>query len=139
MSEAYNNSSIDTELQVRLMNLVMGESSDFERDQLQLMMEQRPELVAYYQHLEHLHGLLSEVGAGEPAIDIDIDSATVDVVWQLPADRRERVLAALENKSPKPPGKVTLAKMGSFRNWRVTPGEAVVVASISFVLISSFP
>lgn len=53
MSEANNNSlinngPIDSELQVRLMNLVMGEASDFERDQLQLLMEQRPELVAYY-------------------------------------------------------------------------------------------
>ncbi len=133
MSEAYHNSSIDTELQVRLMNLVMGEASDFERDQLQLMMEQRPELVAYHQHLEHLHGLLSEVGAGEPGVDAD--SSTVDEVWQLPADRRDRVLAVLENRSPQPSDKVTLAKKSGLRNWRVTPMEAVVVASISFVLI----
>ena len=115
------------------MNLVMGEASDFERDQLQLMMEQRPELVAYHQHLEHLHGLLSEVGAGEPGVDAD--SSTVDEVWQLPADRRDRVLAVLENRSPQPSDKVTLAKKSGLRNWRVTPMEAVVVASISFVLI----
>ena len=87
-----DNNLIDTELQVRLMNLVMGEASDFERDQLQLLMEQRPELAAYCKHLEHLHGLLSDVGSGEPAIDID--SATADTEWRLPADRRERVMAA---------------------------------------------
>jgi hypothetical protein len=77
MSQAYNNSSIDLELQVRLMNLVMGEASDFERDQLQLLMEQRTELVAYYQHLEHLHGLLCVVGAEEPSMDVDPLSADI--------------------------------------------------------------
>ncbi len=41
MNEEFNdNPMIDNELQVRLMNLVLGEASDFERDQLQTMMEQ---------------------------------------------------------------------------------------------------
>lgn len=143
MSDVYNenpldNSSsddnlIDTELQVRLMNLVMGEASDFERDQLQLLMEQRPELAAYCKHLEHLHGLLSEVGAGEPTIDAD--SATADNEWRLPADRRERVLAVLENRISNPPPKVTLANQHSFRNWRTTTMEAIVVASIACVVL----
>ncbi len=143
MSDAYNespngNSSsdhnlIDTELQVRLMNLVMGEASDFERDQLQLLMEQRPELAAYCKHLEHLHGLLNEVGAGEPTIDVD--STTDDAGWRLPADRRERVLAVLENRSANPPPKVTLANQSSFRSWRITTMEAIVVASIACVIL----
>ncbi len=133
MSEANQNSSIDLELQVRLMNLVMGEASDFERDQLQLLMEQRPELVAYYQHLEHLHGLLSEVGAGE--LEIDVDTSTTEDVWQLPADRRERVLAVLDNRSASPPEKVTLANKKWPKHWRVTALESVVVASIACVLI----
>ncbi|MCY2986229.1 MAG: von Willebrand factor type A domain-containing protein [Planctomycetota bacterium] len=143
MSDAYNeipngnNSSdinwIDTELQVRLMNLVMGEASDFERDQLQLLMEQRPELAAFCKHLEHLHGLLSDVGAGEPAIDID--SATADAEWRLPADRRERVLAVLENRIVNPPPKVRLANKRSLRNWRITTMEAIVVASIACVIL----
>ena len=133
MSEANNNRSIDIELQVRLMNLVMGEASDFERDQLQMLMEQRPELVAYYQHVEHLHGLLNEVGAGE--LEIDVDTSTPEDVWQLPADRRVRVLAVLDNRNPSPPEKVTLANKKWPKNWRVTALEAVVVASIACVLI----
>ena len=141
MSEANNNSSIDNglidpELQVRLMNLVMGEASDFERDQLQLLMEQRPELVTYYQHLEHLHGLLSEVGVGELGeLEIDVDTSTAEDVWQLPTDRRERVLAVLDNRNPSPPEKVTLASKWWPKHWRVTTLEAVVVASIACVLI----
>ena len=138
MSEANNNSSGDSgsselQLQVRLMNLVMGEASDFERDQLQLLMEQRPELIAYYQHLEHLHGLLSEVGAGE--LEIDVDTSTAEDVWQLPTDRRERVLAILDNRNPSPLEKVTLANKWWPKHWRLTTLEGVVVASIACVLI----
>ena len=104
--------SISPELQVRLMNLVLGEASDFERDQLQLLMEQRAEVAAYYQHLEHLHGLLSEVGAGDPLIDGS--AATEDGAWQLSADRRAKVLAVIDNPSSTNPSssqadKVTLA------------------------------
>ncbi len=65
MNDDFRNSSIDLELQVRLMNLVMGEASDFERDQLQALMEQRPELAAYCEHVEHLHGLLNEAAIGD--------------------------------------------------------------------------
>jgi Mg-chelatase subunit ChlD len=143
MSDAYNESPIDnsssdnnlinTELQVRLMNLVMGEASDFERDQLQLLMEQRPELAAFCKHLEHLHGLLREVGAGEPSIDVD--SATADTEWRLPTDRRERVLAVLENRSLDLPPKVTLSNKRGFRNWRITTMEAIVVASVACVIL----
>ena len=96
MSEAFHTDPIDAELQVRLMNLVMGEASDFERDQLQLLMEQRPELAAYMQHIEHLHGLLCVVGTDDASIDVD--ESTVDKTWQLPTDRREKLLAFLDGK-----------------------------------------
>lgn len=133
MSEAFSNSSIDTELQVRLMNLVMGEASDFERDQLQLLMEQRSELAAYYRHLEQLHGLLCEVAAGEPSLEVDASAA--DGAWQLSTERRERVLAVLDNQSPNPPDKVALANKSGLKRWRVTVAQVVVFASLACVLI----
>ena len=132
-SNPTDSNPIGIELQVRLMNLAMGESSDFERDQLQLLMEQRAEVAAYYQHLGHLHGLLCEVGAGE--LEFDVDTSTAVDIWQLPADRRERVLAVLDNRIPSPPEKVTLANKWWPKRWRVTTLEAVVVASIACVLI----
>lgn len=119
MNDRFDSKSIDKELQVRLMNLAMGEASDFERDQLQLMMEQRAELAAYYQHLKHLHGLLCEVGSGEPAIECD--PSTTGTPWQLPADRREKLLSVLENQKPHSFDKVTLANRAGpsegLRHW----------------------
>ena len=89
-----NDNSIDVELQVRLLNLVIGEASDFERDQLQQLMEQRPELAEYLRHLEHVHGLLSEVGDGEWGVEND--PAKADDAWQLSPSRRQQLLAVLE-------------------------------------------
>ncbi|MFO0944122.1 MAG: von Willebrand factor type A domain-containing protein [Pirellulales bacterium] len=116
MNEDFRNNSIDPELQVRLLNLVMGEASDFERDQLQAMMEQRPELAVYFQHLQHLHGLLQEVGSGEfplksdfaPKSDSELESdseADTDadssadsgsIPWKMSTERREKLLAVLQ-------------------------------------------
>jgi Mg-chelatase subunit ChlD len=141
MNEEFeNNSSIDTELQVRLMNLVMGEASDFERDQLQAMMEQQPELAAYYQHLEHLHGLLCEVGAGEPSLESDATDSVSE--WRLPGEQREKLLAVLDGPILSPSDQidqqkttVELArsistKLKSYVTRRWLSGFAVAAASL---------
>ncbi len=115
MNEAFSSSNIEPELQVRLMNLVMGEASDFERDQLQSLMEQRAELMAYYQHLELLHDLLRAVGSGDSTADKD--SPTADSDWQLPADRREPLLAVLDGKEKGVGTKVGLASAVATKTW----------------------
>ena len=145
MNEEFNDSnsidanSINTELQVRLMNLVMGEASDFELDQLQLLMEQRSEVAAFYQHLEHLHGLLCEVGAGELAMDTE--PAKSEDAWQLSADRREKLLAVLDGTDQLPLAKVVLASSLNTKQksvgsrWWATAGVIVTVASVLLFLI----
>ena len=106
-----NNNRMDTELQVRLMNLVMGEASDFERDQLQTLMEERTDVAAYYQHLEHLHGLLCEVGTGE--LSLDTAASDKDSTWRLSTDRRDKLLAILDGEVQNPSAKVELANSSS--------------------------
>lgn len=101
-----SNNRMNVELQVRLMNLVMGEASDFERDQLQILMEERSDVAAYYQHLEHLHGLLCEVGTGELSLDAASDKESN---WQLSTDRRDKLLAILDGKVQGPSPTVKLA------------------------------
>jgi hypothetical protein len=106
-----NNNRMDIELQVRLMNLVMGEASDFERDQLQTLMEERTDVAAYYQHLEHLHGLLCEVGTGE--LSLDAAASEKDSTWRLSTDRRNKLLAILDGEVQNPSAKVELANSSS--------------------------
>ncbi len=131
--ESIDCNSIDKELQVRLMNLVLGEASDFELDQLQLLMEQRVEVATYYQHLIHLHGLLCEAAVGEPSMDVDETSA--EDTWQLSPDRREQVLAVLDNHSHNPQVRVTLAKKSATKRWRMTIAQVVAVSLAACVLI----
>lgn len=93
MNDDLNAYSIELELQVRLLNLVIDEASDYERDQLMHLMEQRPELKLYVEHLQHMHGLLVTVGGGdwnkEPMPMAD------DADWKLPEERRTKLLATL--------------------------------------------
>ncbi|MFO1066216.1 MAG: von Willebrand factor type A domain-containing protein [Pirellulales bacterium] len=93
--------SIDPELQVRLLNLVLGETSDFERDQLQALMEQRADLAAYHQHLQHMHGLLCDLGRGEwsaGASEVVADDDMEHESWRLSGPAREKLLAVLETQ-----------------------------------------
>ena len=136
--KSIDSNSIDKELQVRVMNLVVGEASDFERDQLQMLMEQRAEVAAFYQHVEHLHGLLCEFGAGEPSLDIDEESA--DDTWQLSPERRQRVLAVLNGKDGNAPAKVALAsstitKQKFLRSRWWSAGVVAIAASVLLCLL----
>lgn len=94
--ELNNNLPIDVEVQVRLMNLLMGEASDFEQDQLQLMMEQHANVAAYYQHLQHLHGLLCEVAVDEFSAQNDVPESRD--AWRLSSESRNQLLAVLDSQ-----------------------------------------
>lgn len=137
MNEGFShNNMIESELQVRLMNLVMGEASDFERDQLQTLMEQRAELAAYYQHLEHLHGLLRDVGE----ISLDVEESSTDDAWQLPAGKREQLLAVLDGKADSAAVKVFLAgdmkTNGRSRRSRMFVTAAIVTAACLLIALT---
>lgn len=82
---------IEPELEARLTALVLGEASDFERDELERLVADRPELGLYRKRLETMHRMLREVASGE--------SAEEQGAWKLGAERRATVLARL-GKSP---------------------------------------
>lgn len=85
----------DEGLEARLTALVLGEASDFEREELERMIQQRPELAAWKQQLELVNRLMREIGQGEPPAD--------DPEWTLPEERRNVVLAAIEGKPTRRP------------------------------------
>ena len=62
MKEESHNSRIDPELETRIVALVLGESSDVQRDQLNRLIEERPELAALKEQLQGVHELMREVG-----------------------------------------------------------------------------
>ncbi|TWU43969.1 von Willebrand factor [Novipirellula aureliae] len=95
MNEKTNYPSLDPELEARIVALVLGEVSDLEREQLERLIAQRPELASYQADIQALHGLLRDVASGHFA-DPNED-------WKLPTEKRDAILSAIDGESPSMP------------------------------------
>ena len=88
---------IDASLEARLVALVLGEASDFEREELERLMEERPELEVFVEQIQAIHGQLTEISVGErgsaPAVD-----GEPDVEWRLEPKARAELLSTLSGK-----------------------------------------
>lgn len=86
---------IDPGLEARLVALVLGEASDFEREELERLCKEDGDLAAFRARMETLHGMLREVGKGESS----------EGEWRLSAERRrvveERLAAEPVMPNPK--------------------------------------
>ena len=91
MNEETHNSTIESELEARIVALVLGEASDFETEELNRLIALRPELAAFQQEMQQVHGLMQTLGAGE--------QETPDANWKLSAERRESVLAVIRGEA----------------------------------------
>lgn len=91
MNEELHNIPIEPELEARIVALVLGEASDFETDELNRLMSERPELAAFKLQMKQIHGSLREVSCGE------VDSPEAE--WKLSAERRSVVMAVIRGES----------------------------------------
>jgi hypothetical protein len=91
MNEESHNPPIDPELEARIAAFVLGEASDFERDTLERLIEERPELASLREQLQTVHGLLRDVASGESAAENDD--------WKLSAEKRTVVLAVIKGEA----------------------------------------
>lgn len=82
---------IEPELEARIVALVLGEASDFEREQLERLMAERPELVLFKERIESVHGMLEDLADQPSESEPDVD----DAEWKLSSDRRQEVLKTL--------------------------------------------
>lgn len=103
-------SEMDPELEARIVAMMMGEASDYERDQLEELISQRPDLAAAKDELQGIHSLLSDVGAGELA-----DPASE---WKLDSSRRDSVLSVIDGGEPNPISQPLVATSSQGRAWR---------------------
>ena len=82
---------IEPEIEARLTALVLGEASDFEREELDRLIGERPELGMLRSRLGAIHGLLREVASGEP------DEGKGE--WKLSDERRSALLAVIDGEA----------------------------------------
>ena len=95
MNEESPHPDIEPELEARIVALVLGEASDFEREELHRLFEQRPELIAFQTEMQRVHGLLEEVGDGEFGVE--------DSEWKLPPEKRNAAARYRRRTAPVAP------------------------------------
>jgi Mg-chelatase subunit ChlD len=122
---------IEPELEARLTALVLGEASDFERDELERLVADRPELGLYRKRLEAMHRMLREVATGE--------STEEQGEWKLGAERRTAVLARLRGEANAEEKVVVMPRSKRRLPWGMVIRIAACVAVIALLLGLMFP
>ena len=124
MNEESKNSRIEPELEARIVALVLGEASDFERDELNRLIKLRPELASFKSRMQKVHGLLRDVAASE--------FVPQGEDWKLSSDRRNAVLAVIRGEATVQPAIQDLNQSTQQRvsgkpglRWRLTKVAAV--------------
>ena len=125
MKEESHNPRIDPELEARIVALVLGEASDFERDELDRLIGERPELAAFKEQIQSVHGLLRDVATGE--------SVAEDDDWKLSAEKRSAVLAVISGEVEEQPARQVVNNSAKKRKtvtgnffWKFTKVAAVL-------------
>lgn len=100
---------IAPEIDVRLTAMVLGEASDFEAAQLHELMSQRPELAAWYQQLQRLHGELNQWALLEQHLAESTANEKIIEAgpWMLSPEKRASVLAVLGHGKVETPAQIT--------------------------------
>jgi len=75
---------VDPALEARLVALILGEASEFEKAELLSAIDAQPELKAFYDRISSTHHALNT--AESPT------ASSSDSSWKLPADKREKLL-----------------------------------------------
>lgn len=122
---------IEPELEARLTALVLGEASDFERDELERLVADRPELGLYQKRLEAMHRMLREVAKGEGAEE--------QGEWKLSPERRTAVLARLRGEAKAEEKVVVMPRSKRRVPWGMMIRIAACVAVIALFLGLMFP
>lgn len=84
---------IEPGLQARITALVLGEASEFERDELEKLIAEKPELEIHRRRMLAIHGLLED--AVKPADD---------PAWKLSQEKREHLRRTFSKKPEPAPG-----------------------------------
>lgn len=80
---------IEPEIEARVVALILGEASDFEAEELERMMEERPEIRVFKRRLESVHGLLGTALVPQDEGD-----------WELAPKRKAELLKAIDLADP---------------------------------------
>ena len=99
MNDESTRSPMAPELEARIVALLLGEASDFEKDELERLIEERQDVRDFKDQMQAVYGLL-EHAAGDTPLEVsselagkEIGNDELDIQWKLGEDKRAIVLA----------------------------------------------
>ncbi|HQW30759.1 MAG TPA: hypothetical protein PK529_16310, partial [Verrucomicrobiales bacterium] len=128
---------IAPELEARLTALVLGEASDFEREELERLIAEQPELGLYRKRLEAVNRMLHQVALGE--------AETADQSqWKLSPEKRAVVIRQIGGGAVNAVGIRTAERkdpVASERRsmWALSLKIAACIAVVGLILFSAIP
>ena len=84
-----------SELEARIVALLLGEASDFEREELNRLLGEREDLRQFKNQIQRVHKLMHHAAGDEPLVDATEFDASAENDWKLDTEKRTAVLAAL--------------------------------------------
>ena len=128
---------IAPELEARLTALVLGEASDFERDELERLIAGQPELGLYRKRLEAVNRMLHQVACGE-------SEPAGEGQWKLSPEKRAVVIRQIGGGAVNAVGIRTAERkdpVASERRsmWALSLKIAACIAVVGLILFSAIP
>ena len=109
MNEESPQSSPSPELEARIVALLLGEASDFEREELNRLFEERADIRQFKEKIQRVHQLMQHAAGDEPFEEYDAGDepleeydGTVKDDWKLNAKKRATVLDMLGGETTVP-------------------------------------
>ncbi|MDF1852388.1 MAG: von Willebrand factor type A domain-containing protein [Verrucomicrobiales bacterium] len=133
MNEENLHSWMEPEFEARIIAMILGEASDFEKEETERRIKESPEATLFYKRMLDLHALLGT---------LPLRSESEENDWKLSTERREKLLATIgEPQEASRPSllrpastKSPLPKKGAKkRKIRFLPFAASIAASISLL------
>ena len=127
MNEEAQNLPIDPELEARIVNLVLGEASETDSEELERLVSERPELSEFKAQIESVHGLLEHLASD------DLEERGHE--WRLSPERRAAVLGAIDPVTSEEKT-IKLAEVGATPkpSMGLSPWKLLGVAAVLFIV-----
>ena len=124
---------IEPELEARIVALVLGEASDFEREQLESLIAEDADLAAYRERIAGVHGQIKKLADGHQ---------TNDESPQLPAAMQAELRAAFSGEAAVPDpslDEIPVAEASFHFHWRKVLAIAAAVALMAIIGSMTMP
>ena len=106
MNEESPQSSPSPELEARIVALLLGEASDFEREELNRLFEERADIRQFKEKIQRVHQLMQHAAGDEPFEEYDAGDepleeydGTVKDDWKLNAKKRATIVTVMRSSS----------------------------------------